>query len=114
GERLHSRLRIESAGGGAHPDSRVPVFGAVRGGSPQAVTPSDYWRRVAGVVEVHRGAVRPPAGRRHAQDHLRERREALRADVGAARQRPRSRTTPRQSAIVSALAGSTGSLRTAV
>jgi len=25
------------------------------------------------VVEIHRGAVRPPAGRRHAQDHLRER-----------------------------------------
>ena len=29
---------------------------------------------------VHRGAVRPPAGRRRAQDHLRERREVLRAD----------------------------------
>ena len=37
-------------------------------------------RRVAGVVEVHRGAVRPPAGRRRAQDHLRERREVLRPD----------------------------------
>ena len=39
---------------------------------------SAHRRRVAGVVEVHRGAVRPPAGRRGAQDHLRERREVLR------------------------------------
>src|SRR5262245_1784415 len=38
-------------------------------------------RRVARVVEIHRGAVRPPAGRSHAQDHLRERGQILRADV---------------------------------
>src|SRR5207249_7975097 len=38
-------------------------------------------RRLAGVVEIHRRAIRSPAGRRHAQDHLRERGEVLRADV---------------------------------
>src|SRR5207249_7684035 len=41
---------------------------------------SAHRRRVARVVEVHRGAVRPPAGRRGAQDHVRERREVLRLD----------------------------------
>ena len=44
---------------------------------------SDYparRRRVAGVFEVHRGAVRPPAGRDRAQDRLRERGEVLRPD----------------------------------
>ena len=37
-------------------------------------------RRVAGIDEVHRGAVRPPAGRHHPQDHLRKRGPLLRPD----------------------------------
>ena len=42
---------------------------------------SAHRRRVARVVEVHRGAVRAPAGRRGSQDHVRERGQVLRADV---------------------------------
>ena len=37
-------------------------------------------RRMAGILEIHRGAVRGPAGRCRAQDHLRERRQILRPD----------------------------------
>jgi len=39
-----------------------------------------YRRRVAGILEIHRGAVRRPLARCRAQDHLRERRQILRAD----------------------------------
>ena len=43
---------------------------------------SDYphpGRRLAGKLQIHRGAVRRSAGRDRAQDHLRERRQVLRA-----------------------------------
>src|SRR4029077_20890711 len=38
-------------------------------------------RRVARVLEVHRGAVRPPAPGRGPQDHLRQRPRVLRAEL---------------------------------
>ena len=44
---------------------------------------SDYpasRRGVAGIEEIHRRAVQPPAGRNHLQDDLRERRQVLRPD----------------------------------
>jgi hypothetical protein len=37
-------------------------------------------RRMAGILKIHRGAVRGPAGRGRAQDHLRKRRQILRPD----------------------------------
>src|SRR5260221_522195 len=37
-------------------------------------------RRLAGIDEIHRRAIRPPADRDNPQDHLRERRQVLRAD----------------------------------
>ena len=44
---------------------------------------SDYphpGRRVAGIGEVHRRPVQPPAGRRQIRDDVRQRRQVLRAD----------------------------------
>ena len=61
-------------------------------------------RRVARVVEVHRGAVRPPARRRRPQDHLRERGEVLRADqVARVRRVPSLGRSPRSARVRSRL-----------
>src|SRR3989441_1110134 len=46
-------------------------------------------RRLAAVVEVHPGAVRPPAANRHPQDHVRERGQVLRLDELAGHERER-------------------------